>query len=269
MKFSQRQGITPLPANLKPDAMPDELRNVLWNHFNVWFGNQPDKSKLLEALWHVYWNKPIDEIPIGQSYSGTHYYKRALEIIRQHFFEAKWYEVYDFLEFFIGSGYAGQELGKSVNKDLSIKLAAYRVINQQFVPITTEHEIAALEEALANKDKFSHAASHIATAISHLSNKQNPDYRNSIKESISAVESVAKIICDDDKATLAQALSKLKKSSKLHGALSEGYTKLYAYTSDANGIRHALMNEPNLTIDDAKYFLIICTAFVNYLKTLA
>ncbi len=268
MKFSQRQGITPLPANLRPESMPDELRNVLWNDFLVWFSSQSDILRLLQAVWHTYWNKPVDEIPIYPGYPENDY-TNAVEIIRQYFFKAKWHEVYDFLEFFIETDYTGQELGKSVNKDLAIKLAAYRVINQQIVPITNEHEISALEEVLANKDKFSHAASHIATAISHLSNKQNPDYRNSIKESISAVESVAKIICDDDQATLAQALLKLKNSSKLHGALSDGYTKLYAYTSDANGIRHALMNEPNLTIDDAKYFLIICTAFVNYLKTLA
>lgn len=43
--------------------------------------------------------------------------------------------------------------------------------------------------------------------------------------------------------------------------------KLYAYTSDEGGIRHAMLDEPNLTAADARYFLLSCTSFVNYLKS--
>ncbi len=39
---------------------------------------------------------------------------------------------------------------------------------------------------------------------------------------------------------------------------------LYGYTSDADGIRHALMDLPTLTFDDAKFFLVVCSAFVNF-----
>ena len=42
--------------------------------------------------------------------------------------------------------------------------------------------------------------------------------------------------------------------------------KLYGYTSDEGGIRHAMLDEPNLTSADARYFLLSCTSFVNYLK---
>jgi hypothetical protein len=40
---------------------------------------------------------------------------------------------------------------------------------------------------------------------------------------------------------------------------------MYGYTSDAQGIRHALMDEPNLSFEDAKFMLVSCSAFVNYL----
>jgi hypothetical protein len=89
-----------------------------------------------------------------------------------------------------------------------------------------------------------------------------------VKEAISAVESAAKILSGNAKGTLDDALTALEKQGKLHGALRKGYSALYGFTNDANGIRHALMDEPNLNADDAKYFLIACTAFVNYLKTL-
>ena len=31
-------------------------------------------------------------------------------------------------------------------------------------------------------------------------------------------------------------------------------------------IRHALMNEPSLDLDDAKFMLVSCSVFINYLK---
>ena len=35
------------------------------------------------------------------------------------------------------------------------------------------------------------------------------------------------------------------------------------------GIRHALLQEPTLDSDDARFMLVSCSAFVNYLKTKA
>jgi hypothetical protein len=52
-----------------------------------------------------------------------------------------------------------------------------------------------------------------------LSDRQKPDYRNSIKESISAVESAAKIISGDPKIDMSKVLSMLEKARKLNGAL--------------------------------------------------
>ena len=52
----------------------------------------------------------------------------------------------------------------------------------------------------------------------------------------------------------------------LHSALKDAFSKLYAYTSDEQGIRHAMLDEPNLTRADARFFLLSCTSFVNYLK---
>ena len=105
-------------------------------------------------------------------------------------------------------------------------------------------------------------STHIRLALEKLSDRSKPDYRNSIKESISAVEAACKLISGDDKATLTPALRKI---SGLHPALIQAFEKLYGYTCDAEGIRHALTEEENLDQNDAKYMLIACSAFVNYL----
>ncbi|MDM1551616.1 hypothetical protein [Empedobacter falsenii] len=104
------------------------------------------------------------------------------------------------------------------------------------------------------------------TAIELFSNKTNPDYRNSIKESISAVESICIIITEDPKVTLGQALKKLEeKGIIINKALKSGFSNLYGYTSEGDGIRHGLMEESNLNQEDARYMLVTCSAFINYL----
>lgn len=55
----------------------------------------------------------------------------------------------------------------------------------------------------------------------------------------------------------------------VHPALRGAFQKLYGYTSDADGIRYALLEESNLDFEDAKFMLVSCSAFVNYLKAKA
>lgn len=146
--------------------------------------------------------------------------------------------------------------------------AAYRFINKRVVPITNEIEINEIEEAFSITNKFTAlmgANLHLNNALEKLSNRKNPDYRNSIKESISAVESLAKVITKDENASLGSALKELKKKNVFHKAFLDGLEKLYGYTSDSNGIRHALLDEPGVDFDDAKFMLVTCSAFVNYI----
>lgn len=77
---------------------------------------------------------------------------------------------------------------------------------------------------------------------------------------------MARIVAENPKATLGDALKAIEKRGSLHTALKDGFMKLYGYTSDEGGIRHAMLDEPNLTPADARYFLLSCTSFVNYLK---
>ena len=135
-------------------------------------------------------------------------------------------------------------------------------------PITSNEEISGIEEAL---DTNKYIASHLEKALEHLSDKKSPDFPNSVKESISAVEAMCSLIVDDKSATLGDALSIIQRRSKieLHKSLRNAFDKLYSYTSDAEGIRHALLDESNLSFEDAKFMLVSCSAFINYLKVKA
>ena len=76
------------------------------------------------------------------------------------------------------------------------------------------------------------------------------------------MEAACRQIDGNKNATITSALAKLP---QIHPALAKSFSAMYGYTSDADGIRHALLSEPNLSYDDAKYMLVACSAFVNYL----
>lgn len=270
MKFSQRIGKQPVCTVLQTEGMDDALRNSLWNVLDlfIWqrqgflrpsyggagrFGKIDDFSKV---LWFQFFKKPIDTRPTSPN--------ELLAVIRKFFFGCEWYEVYDFLEFVLQLEKT-EQLTAAINNILERELAGYRYVSEAFVPVTDAQEIESIEHAL-DSGPFVGVAAHLRSALDHLGRKQDPDYRNSIKESISAVESMAKELTGNPKASLGDALSILETKGELHPALKKSLSVLYGYTSDEEGIRHAMLEEPRLSAADAKFILVACSAFVNYLK---
>ncbi len=66
---------------------------------------------------------------------------------------------------------------------------------------------------------------------------------------------------------LPDALKLLEKENGLHPALKEGFIRLYGYTSDEKGIRHALLESDNkdVGVDEALFMFSACAAFVSFL----
>lgn len=274
--FSQRMGLKPIKSIVQSDSMDDDLRNRLWNLLITCYW-EPMKGRLpsgkinedhviksfLRRMWHDYFGDRIDSI--------SSRWRNNYEKISQYFFESEWNEVYDFIECIVcnwGGRDRNKKFMRDCNKILERELSAYRFIGGKIAPITSKEEIAEIEKAV--KVPISPVKEHLNTALALFSDKKNPDYRNSIKESISAVESLCKLIAGDEKATLGTALSKLEGNGiELHSALKGGFNKLYGYTNDADGIRHALLEESNLDSEDARLMLILCSAFINYLSSKA
>ena len=266
-RFSQRKGFKPVTEVIQIDSMNSELRNSLWNTLDVeiWSNDFIQRygrygiGTFSKALWFNFFKKPIDSRPIGNVH--------ILKEIRGHFFDSEWYEVYDFLEFVVGyyQPHTKQSLAEVLNLILERELSGYRLVSGHLTDITNAQEIEMLETALEDS-QFAGVDVHLQQALDLYAKRKNPDYRNSIKESISAVESMAKIVSKKPRAKLSDALKAIEKNGLLHKSLKDGFLKLYGYTSDADGIRHAIMEKSELTPADARYFLLSCTSFVNYLK---
>jgi hypothetical protein len=270
--FSQRKGFKPVRDTFQKDSMSPELRNGLWSAILMAYLQRDDntysaqehhdklRQTALIRLWVSYFKRPLDTLRADS----------AILEIRDYFFHCEWYEVYDFLEYMFFAYEDKQTceiFARVCNAILERELSAYRFVDGNITEITSDQEIEEIEAAVRYGGLLTAVSTHMKTALKLFSHRDTPDYRNSIKESISAVEAVCKLIAGKPKATLGQALDIIEKQGQidLHPALRKSYENLYGYSSDAHGIRHAMLDKPDIDADDAKFMLVSCSAFTNYL----
>ena len=266
--FSERNGFRKPKMELQIDEVDDPLRAGLWNFIDFASLNNEDISGYDDGsysdqfetftmiMWHSFFNFAVDTRPRRAS--------EAKQVIRDRFFSSGFPELYDILEFIGSNTDREKEFHSLCNKVLECEKSAFRFVGQHLTQITNNTEIVEIEVA-QDQNKSKSVSSHINAAVSLYSNRKKPDYRNSIKESISAVEAAAKKLAGPDTKTLGEALKVLGKNGTLHKALASGYSSLYGWTNDSEGIRHALMDEATITEADARYMLVSCSAFSNYL----
>lgn len=275
--FSRREGYKSPREEIQKEELDEKTRIRLWNvwshtywanyvsHSTVQGWGPEEMSTYFQILWNEYFHEPIDTI-----YSNwENNYKRIRKEVLD---KSNWYEVYDFLEFTakkFPDEQKNQQFIDRCNDVLEEEMAAYRFVNDKIVQISSEQEIDEIEEAMKRTQPLGDIQDHLEKALELLSDRDSPDHRNSIKESISAVEALCKLIAGDDNATLGSALKILNRGDEieLHPALKEGFSKIYGYTSDEEGIRHAMLKKPNLETEDSKFMLIASSAFINYLIT--
>jgi hypothetical protein len=269
--FSQRQGLKPTRLDVQIKDIDAGLRIKIWNALQIYYwgevhGNDLENSSnygmrtYLKGLWHSYFKEPLDTLPTV--------WRETYQKLRKYFFNCEWYEVYDFIEFTASKhphNSANESFRAGCNHILEQELSGYRFVGHQIAPITSEESIATITQAQKRTSGLQPVVAHLQQALSLFSDRKHPDYRNSIKESISAVEAICRLVAQSPKGTLGEALKALAPKVPLHPALSGAFEKLYGYTSDASGIRHALLDESNLEQEDALFMLVSCSAFINYL----
>lgn len=277
MGFAERNGFAPEKA-IQIEDMDRNLRNRLYNAVHKFLEPSPSINDELKYVvdklgyrveatsqknWHwidTFLQRTISDIPWYMPY----------EII-ELFFEAKRdicsrceYDCYergacDEIVWFKG-------VTAEINKIMEQEKSGYRFLNDKFINITSEEELEEISKA--TDSPYESVSTHFRKALTLYSDRKKPDYENSIKESISAVEAMCCIItgATGSQATLGNTLKKLETNGVvIHSAMKAGFEKMYGYTSDADGIRHGGIDFTNAPAEDAKYMLVSCSAFVNYL----
>mgnify|MGYP007047912118 CR=1 FL=1 len=281
--FSDRHRINPVNTEIQINELDKRTRSKIANLLKQWYksiqiqGNSNQFCvELLDNVFAIYVSddinfkiqfhndefitkylfEPILNNPYDEVLTLVEYTAGYVSILKEEFFK---------YPFNFSNDSPFPDTSKELNELFESEFVGYRIISNQIVPISDDLEIESINKGLANE--FDGVKSHIKKSLSLLSDRENPDYKNSIKESISSVEAICQIIVKDEKATLGQAINELHKNGiKIHPSLEGAFKKLYGYTSDQGGIRHAEgIEESCVSFSEAKFMLVACSAFVNYL----
>lgn len=252
--FSERHGIIK-PVSLNPDEMPIGLRNRLWNITQKYIDGFSERNEVIQYLWDRFFKEDVGAL----KHSSYDYIR--IDQIKEKFYKFEWNEVYDFLEFLLSvDDHQKSGFINILNLVFIDERAQYKIISDMITPLISGEEAEEVEKAV--ESKYSIVSNHIKRAIELYRKRPIPDYQNSIKESISAIEALARIVLNKPSAQLGDLAGQLN----IHPAFKEAIKKLYGWTSDEGGIRHA-ENGKELKIDEkeARYMLVQCSALVNYI----
>jgi hypothetical protein len=268
LAFEQAEGVEPLPTQLKLKELSPALRSALWDLTLDSITSDCDRGQwgtYVRGNWesilryrHVYrLHQPADEFSDD--------YKTIVAELKGLFMDGDYVQVLGFCQMVMRHSLCPPGFGEGVETALRFGRAAYRVLDKTIVPIGSEAELETLKRAFADLDstQFYGARQHLKNAAQELT---AGNCSNSIRESIHAVESVARTLASDG--SLSTALAKLGAATKIHPAMNKAFGSLYGYTSDAQGIRHAHLNDPSSPPpdeQDALFMIGACAAFVSYL----
>ena len=280
--FSERYGYTKASDVIIREKITPEIQNAicscydklpdLFNEVIAYYQDaKAEYQNLEEYLWVYFLNERAANFSDGYKYhvvatvyiedKSNAWYKK-LDIIEKTIqylrnFDAKNHKFYSVASNFI----------KLLNSAFERLNFAYRIINDEIVEITSEQEIKTIEIAIDNSAR--NVKMHLNRALELYAQRPDGDYRNSIKESISAVEAFCREKTGEN--TLGKALNKLEKNGIVFpDVLKHAFDKLYAYTNQPDaGIRHALMDDTGVYTPKAEetiFMLVSCSAFINYLN---
>ena len=267
--FSERYGY--VHREIQIESIDEALWAGLWNAFlgQVWEEMSfSSKIELCRNLWEDFVKGHKDVFDTYDDITGFRF-PQFLNAIKNLLRNDHWYKNYDFLEFILSHGITikmEREFVKICNLQLEREKSAYRFVNRLITPIISDIEIESIESATMREGPV---AIQLRSALEKLSDRQTPDYRNSIKESISAVESQARRVMRDE-ATLGRLLSKMEAERGLPTPLKTAFSAFYGYASGRSGARHGPLVAEGMEVDFdlAKFMLVTCSAFINYLATL-
>lgn len=273
LSFSQAHGYEQIPELLKLEELSIEARTRLWNvlykHLDsdkmyhpeyYWLdGNWAEVMRDLHADFH---GRPIEK---WQSYFDRISSELQNQIMRERF-----NHVFDLVTYVMRHKKTPKSFVADMHREFEKARLAYTIVDgpPTIVPATTNEE----KEAFLDSTKTLKQTG-MNTGVEHLRRASecfhNRDWWGSIRESVNAVESVARQLASSStkKQKLGQALAVLEKERNLHPALKGAFSKLYGFASDEPGIRHALQDRDEVAVgkDEAIFMLGTCASAASYL----
>lgn len=265
VRFSER--VAGVKVEIQVASVNVTLKNSIWNFARALISDDR-RRRGVEMITAYVLRLPVDHV------GGADPRTWLLDACMTRLDWAGWYELLEYVvekAYVLSGSVTPVEAQAAANDLLEREHSGYRYIGGELAPITNPAEIAEIEQAgrAASTYGLDGVRQQITQALSLLGKRPDPDYRNAVKEAISAVEGVVKLINGTRGGGLKEALDVVAPRIDLHPALKTGLEKLYGYTSDEDGVRHPILEEANVDEADARFMIVICSAFVNFLVSKA
>ena len=280
--FSERNGFVKPREIFQIDSLDLRTKNRIWDwvvrnfintintriSFGITFVDA-EKSFLLKHIYCDIYGNSADDLKAITLDSIHKYFKNL-------FYSSHFGSAFDLVELIVSSWKTILDTSYGTKYNLQIKTmncileeekVGYRLINGLMTRIVEDAEINTIEESLKTEHKS--VTDHIQSALHSFADRNNPDYRNAIQESFSAVEAWLKNECGNPKSEFRSALQTLKDKGKLdiHPALINAFKDFYAYMSDEKGLRHALLDQSTkFEFEETKCMIVFCCTMINYLE---
>lgn len=290
LKFSHRNEFDPnrpsgpivneAPIWLRNYFFASVLSNFIYNESNtvrVNINHFPLGIKKLNARLCLELNRELDDFDCDSA--------SRIDGLRYTIKNCEWYQFYDFIEII------GEEIKKIDLRDdgftfdlepiFPAKTPFFNSYQKEVNNLFTKHNVewhlnhhseleTALPKALAERinntekslDKFEAARDHYRKAKRYALGTHK-DSENSIKESISALESVGKVLYPKT-ATLGDVLKHMKRDESIPKMLVDVIQRFYDYANSEPGVRHGGSKKPNSDELDAELALHLGAAFIRY-----
>lgn len=270
LTFSQAEGIDPLPKPVALGELTRDARNLIWEIIYIslqesieedFYQNINLKDPWLTILYRYH----VDLISGAADEFDSDFVVHSRGI-KNLILYGKYNRILDFLEFVLRNQFAPDGFRESI-KDILKEHTAYTIIDDppSIVPIALPEQRKSIEEAfqLLALGPFEAARNHLLKSAEHIN---KGDFAGSIRESIHAVESVARRLNADAAISLTPALDALSSKISIHSAFKKGIESFYGYASDESGIRHAgIKKDADVDMEDAVFMFGSCASFASYL----
>lgn len=273
LSFREAEGLLSPPGALKWGELDYDLRIDLWDNIYVFLHNglsppyslrfYPDIEATLIHIFRRVFRHALDEATRMAQLPDT-----ATRIVKEAILNADYGVCLEVVQELLRRRADDEPLCRAIGKVFEQPRSPYLLVYDPptFVPrgLVGEGQVVATALTEIEASGATGAKSHLLLATDALNKR---DWRGAVRESIHAVESAAKKLTGKSNATLSDALTLLASNKPIHPALRDAMKKLYAYSSDENGIRHALLEGDNDNVgpDEAIFMYVSCAAFVSFM----
>lgn len=259
--FSKRYGLRPTPEGLMYEDIPEAARVGLYHIVTQFF----DKKYL--ALYDVICRALRIPVKLKTTLRSDSSGSSEIEDL---IMKCQYWQFYDICEvLWQGLKYKGEKdsLSDEINILFREEHLGFELRDGKVEKIGSGFVDAQIKEAryLLKEPEFKGADEHFEKALRALNTRPKPDVENCVKDAVSAIESVGRIIVNDDKAMLSNIIKSMAKDGTIPKPLDEVIQKIYAYRGDQPGVAHGLVGTSKVTIDEAEFVLAISAAIIIYL----